>query len=58
MNVVKENVGIAICVKVLVMLLVIAGFAGMGAAVFADTGVAVIVILNGMRLMLDWETRF
>ncbi|MBQ6395719.1 MAG: HAD-IC family P-type ATPase, partial [Atopobiaceae bacterium] len=58
MNVVKENVGIAIGVKVLVMILVIAGLAGMGAAVFADTGVAVIVILNGMRLMTDWETRF
>jgi cation transport ATPase len=36
-----------------VFVLVIAGVAGMGAAVFADTGVAVIVILNGMRLMLD-----
>ena len=38
--------------------LVILGVAGMGAAVFADTGVALIVVLNGMRLMhkskLSW----
>ena len=53
MHVVAENVCFAILVKALVFVLVIAGVAGMGAAVFADTGVALIVILNGMRLMLD-----
>ena len=53
MHVVTENICFAILVKALVFVLVIAGVAGMGAAVFADTGVAVIVILNGMRLMLD-----
>jgi cation transport ATPase len=34
------------------------GIAGMGLAIFADTGVALIVILNGMRLMTKWETKF
>ena len=53
MRVVRENIAFAIGVKVLVFVLVIAGVAGMGAAVFADTGVALLVILNGMRLMLD-----
>lgn len=53
MHVVAENICFAILVKALVFVLVIAGVAGMGAAVFADTGVALIVILNGMRLMLD-----
>ena len=53
MRVVRENIAFAIGVKALVFVLVIAGIAGMGAAVFADTGVALIVILNGMRLMLD-----
>ena len=53
MKVVRENIGFAIGIKALVFVLVIAGIAGMGAAVFADTGVALIVILNGMRLMLD-----
>lgn len=51
MNVVRENIVFAIGVKLLVFVLVAAGLAGMGAAVFADTGVALIVILNGMRLM-------
>ncbi|MBR3224392.1 MAG: cation-translocating P-type ATPase [Atopobiaceae bacterium] len=58
MNVVRENIAFAIFVKMLVFVLVIAGVAGMGAAVFADTGVALIVIVNGMRLMhvskLSW----
>ena len=53
MHVVAENICFAILIKALVFVLVMAGVAGMGAAVFADTGVALIVILNGMRLMLD-----
>jgi hypothetical protein len=36
----------------------VAGKAGMGGAVFADTGVALIVILNGMRLMLPSRMRW
>jgi Cd2+/Zn2+-exporting ATPase len=51
MNVVKENIVFAIGVKLLVFVLVAMGVAGMGAAVFADTGVALLVVLNGMRLM-------
>jgi Cd2+/Zn2+-exporting ATPase len=58
MNVVRENIGFAIGVKALVFVLVVLGVAGMGAAVFADTGVALLVILNGMRLMVDMPTRW
>ena len=58
MHVVTENIVFAILVKALVFVLVVAGVAGMGAAVFADTGVALIVILNGMRLMLDSRSRW
>ena len=58
MHVVQENIIFAILVKALVFVLVICGAAGMGAAVFADTGVALIVILNGMRLMTRWDTRW
>ncbi len=58
MNIVRENIAFSIGVKMLVFVLVILGVAGMGAAVFADTGVALIVVLNGMRLMrvskLSW----
>lgn len=56
MHIVQENIVFAILVKALIFVLVIAGVAGMGAAVFADTGVALIVILNGMRLMTRWDT--
>ena len=58
MNVVRENIAFAIGVKLLVFVLVILGIAGMGAAVFADTGVALIVILNGMRLMVPSRVRW
>jgi Cd2+/Zn2+-exporting ATPase len=58
MHVVMENICFAILVKALVFVLVIAGVAGMGAAVFADTGVALIVILNGMRLMVPSRVRW
>ena len=51
MNIVRENIAFALGVKALVFVLVTLGLAGMGAAVFADTGVALIVVLNGMRLM-------
>jgi Cd2+/Zn2+-exporting ATPase len=53
MHIVTENIVFAILVKALAFVLVIAGVAGMGAAVFADTGVALLVILNGLRLMVD-----
>ncbi len=55
MRVVRENIAFAIIVKLLIFVLVVMGIAGMGAAVFADTGVAIIVILNGMRLMVNHE---
>ena len=52
LRVVRENIAFAIGVKFAVMVLAVLGLAGMGAAIFADTGVALIVILNGMRLMV------
>ena len=58
MNVVRENIAVAIGVKMLVFVLVILGLAGMGAAVFSDTGVALIVVLNGMRLMHKSKSRW
>lgn len=51
MNVVRENIAFALVVKVVVMVMAIMGAASMFMAVFADTGVALIVIVNGMRLM-------
>ncbi len=58
MTVVRENIAFAIGVKALVFVLVALGLAGMGAAVFADTGVALIVVFNGMRLMRPSKVRW
>lgn len=49
MRIVKQNIVFAIGVKLLVLLLVAMGLAGMWLAVFADVGVSVIAILNAMR---------
>ena len=46
-----QNVVFAIAVKVLIMVLGLAGYASMWAAVFADTGVAMICILNSIRIL-------
>jgi Cd2+/Zn2+-exporting ATPase len=49
----KENIVIALGVKLLVMLLGAVGIANMWLAVFADVGVAVIAILNSMRMLIS-----
>ena len=47
----RQNVIIALGVKVLVLALAALGLAGMWAAVFADVGVALLCVLNAMRAM-------
>lgn len=47
----RQNIIFALAVKLLVLILVAAGVAGMWLAVFADVGVSVIAILNAMRAM-------
>ena len=47
-----ENVIFALFVKILVMVLGIIGFANIWAAVFADTGVAMLCILNSLRILI------
>ena len=51
MKIVRENIVFAIFVKILVLALSALGIATMWAAVFADVGVAVICILNSMRML-------
>ena len=46
-----QNVVFALGVKILIMILGLMGFASMWAAVFADTGVAIICILNSIRIL-------
>ncbi len=47
----KQNVWLAIGLKVLVACLVVVGVASMWMAILADTGVMLLVVLNGMRLL-------
>lgn len=47
----KQNIIFALFVKALILILGAIGLANMWAAVFADVGVAVICILNAMRLL-------
>ena len=47
----RQNVVFALTVKILVMILGLCGFASMWAAVFADTGVAMICVLNSVRVL-------
>lgn len=47
----RENIIFALVVKVLILALGAVGIANMWAAVFADVGVAILCILNAMRLL-------
>lgn len=46
-----QNVIFALIIKVAVMILGLCGFASMWAAVFADTGVAMLCVLNSVRIL-------
>lgn len=51
MKIVRENIIFAITVKILVLILSAMGVATMWEAVFADVGVAIIAILNSLRML-------
>ena len=46
-----QNIVFALAIKVLVMILGLCGFASMWMAVFADTGVAMLCVLNSIRVL-------
>lgn len=51
MRIVRENIILAIAVKVAILILASIGVANMWAAVFADVGVSFLAILNALRLL-------
>ena len=51
MRIVRENIVLAISVKILVLILSALGIATMWSAVFADVGVSIISILNSLRML-------
>jgi len=51
MAVVRQNIAFALAVKLLFLVLSVAGVATLWMAVLADDGAALLVILNGLRLL-------
>ncbi|MDQ7095047.1 heavy metal translocating P-type ATPase [Desulfosporosinus sp. PR] len=49
-KVIWQNIGFALSIKLLVILLAVFGLANMWSAIFADEGVALLAILNAMRI--------
>ena len=46
-----QNVVFALAIKIIVMIMGLFGFANMWIAVFADTGVSVLCLLNSIRIL-------
>ncbi len=51
LNIIKQNIIFSLVVKLAAILLVFPGWLTLWIAILADTGAAIIVILNGMRLL-------
>jgi Cd2+/Zn2+-exporting ATPase len=51
LGIVRQNLGLSLAIKAVVMALALPGLATLWMAVFADVGASLIVILNGMRLL-------
>ena len=51
MRIIRQNVALSLGIKTAVLVLAVGGYATLWLAVFADTGVALIVIANGLRLL-------
>lgn len=50
-SIVMENIIGAIAIKAIILILGAAGYASLWAAVFADVGVALLAVLNSMRIL-------
>lgn len=56
MNIVTENIVFSLAVKVAILILSALGITNMWIAVFGDVGVAILAILNAMRVGLKYKT--
>ena len=50
-NIIRKNLVFSISMKIIILLLSVLGFANMWLAVFADTGLTLLTILNTLRIM-------
>lgn len=55
--IVRENIVFAIGIKIVIMLLGLFGLANLWAAVFADVGVALLAVLNAMRIFFSGRSK-
>lgn len=51
LGVIRQNIFASLAVKVLFVVLTLAGFASLWSAIAADAGVSLLVVLNGLRLL-------
>ncbi len=51
LNIIKQNIGFSIGIKILALLLVVPGWLTLWIAIFADMGATLLVTLNGLRLL-------
>lgn len=52
-HIVVQNIILALGIKAVILILAALGYAGMGLAVFGDVGVALLAVLNVLRIMSD-----
>lgn len=50
-TILRQNIGAALLIKIVFLILAIVGWATLWMAVFADVGASLLVIFNGMRLL-------
>jgi Cd2+/Zn2+-exporting ATPase len=50
---IRQNIGLALATKIVVLVLALAGIAELWAAIAADVGVSLVVIANALRLLRD-----
>ncbi len=55
--IIQQNILFSLAVKVLFVVLTVAGHASLWAAIAADTGASLLVIVNGLRLLTDRSVR-
>ena len=55
--VIRQNIFASLAIKVLCVVLTLAGFASLWAAIAADAGVSILVVLNGLRLLNDTTSK-
>ena len=54
-NIIRQNLVFSISMKIIILLLSVLGFANMWLAVFADTGLTLLTILNTLRIMRKYK---